>query len=106
MARSTPKPTARLQGKAGQQRRERYLRLLPLCIKCEATGAVSAAAVVDHIVPLWAGGADDYGANGQGLCNRHHDVKTACEAAMRAAGGWMAAPCACGQHLPPRGGRF
>jgi 5-methylcytosine-specific restriction protein A len=35
--------------------------------------------IVDHVEPLWKGGADDYETNGQTLCKEHHDEKTAAE---------------------------
>jgi hypothetical protein len=90
--------TERLRGRAAVDRRGRYLRLHPLCVECDKRGSVSAATAVDHTVPLWAGGADDYEVNGQSLCNADHTSKTKCEARMRAAGGWLATPCICGQH--------
>lgn len=90
--------TQRLRGRAAVDRRDRYLRLHPLCVQCSKQGRTSAASTPDHVVPLWAGGADDLDANGQPLCTEHHDEKTACEARMRAAGGWLSTPCTCGQH--------
>jgi len=91
--------TQRLRGRAAVVRRAGYLRLHPLCVECEKTGLVAAAITPDHKVPLWAGGADDLEANGQALCGEHHDAKSACEARMRAAGGWLSTPCVCGQHM-------
>jgi 5-methylcytosine-specific restriction protein A len=88
----------RLRGSAAVKRRSNYLRLHPLCTRCDREGRVSAATVPDHIVPLWAGGADNLDTNGQGLCAEHHDAKTECEARMRAAGGWLSTACICGQH--------
>ena len=79
-------PTERLRGRAAVERRARWLELHPLCCKCETEGRVTVATDVDHIVPLWAGGADDYATNGQSLCRAHHDAKTAAEAGERAAG--------------------
>jgi len=101
--RATPLPMAftedRLRGRAAVDRRSRYLRLHPLCIRCEAEGRTTTADVVDHRTPLWAGGSDDYDTNGQSLCEaRHHQAKTACEATMRAAGGWLSTRCTCGMH--------
>lgn len=93
-----PGATDRLRGRAAVERRERYLRMHPLCARCESVGLVTAATVPDHKVPLWAGGKDDLETNGQALCKDCHDAKTACEARMRAAGGWLATPCTCGQH--------
>lgn len=90
--------TQRLRGRAAVDRRARYLRLHPLCVRCEGQGLVAAAEHVDHAIPLWAGGADDYEVNGAGLCIPDHQAKSACEARMRAAGGWLSTPCACGQH--------
>jgi 5-methylcytosine-specific restriction endonuclease McrA len=90
--------TQRLRGRAAVERRERFLRSHPLCKVCTKDGLITAATVPDHTVPLWAGGADDLEANGQALCNEHHNAKTACEARMRAAGGWLSTPCTCGQH--------
>jgi hypothetical protein len=65
---------------------------------CEEEHKVTAATVPDHNVPLWAGGLDDLDKNGNSLCAEHHDAKSKCEARMRAAGGWMATACNCGQH--------
>lgn len=89
----------RLRGRAAVTRRDTYLRAHPLCTLCQADHLVEPATVPDHIVPLWAGGADDLDTNGQPLCEAHHSAKTACEAAMRAVGAWLATPCTCGQHL-------
>lgn len=95
-----PAATPRLRGRAAVDRRERFLRLRPLCVECEKRGKVSASMVPDHKKPLWAGGEDNLDRNGNALCHECHDAKTACEAAMRAAGAWMATPCTCGQHAP------
>ncbi|WP_114094487.1 HNH endonuclease [Thalassospira xiamenensis] len=60
--------------------REAFLKEHPLCCRCEAGGMVTAATVVDHIVPhkgdqklFWRR------SNWQPLCKHHHDVKTATE---------------------------
>lgn len=91
--------TERLRGRAAVERREKYLSAHPLCVECQAKeDRTTPTEVVDHRIPLWAGGADDYTTNGNALCDLHHDAKTACEARMRAAGGWLATPCTCGQH--------
>lgn len=77
--------TERLRGSAAVKRRSQWLEQHPLCKACQDEGRVTAATVVDHVVPLWKGGADDYETNGQSLCHQHHDAKTAQEAAERAA---------------------
>lgn len=93
-----PIEAERLRGRAAVKRRSDFLRYRPLCAECDREGVTRMAQVPDHKIPLWAGGADDLDKNGNPLCFTHHDAKTACEAAMRAAGGWMARPCTCGQH--------
>jgi 5-methylcytosine-specific restriction protein A len=79
--------TQRLRGRAAVERRKRWLERHPLCCMCEAEGRVTAGDVVDHRVPLWKGGADDFEANGQTLCTEHHDEKSKREAAERSSGG-------------------
>lgn len=89
LQRAKPVEVPRLRGRAAVGRRARWLEEHPLCCQCEADGRTTAATVVDHITPLWKGGADDYEANGQSLCKPHHDAKTAQEAAERAALGGL-----------------
>ena len=72
----------RLRGRAGVQRRARWLSMHPLCVHCEAVGRVSAASVVDHFVPLSKGGADD-DSNLQSLCKPCDEVKTAADLGHR-----------------------
>ena len=79
--------TERLRGRAAVNRRARWLAIHPLCVKCEEEGKTTAGHVVDHIIPIWKGGRDDYETNGQTLCNPHHDAKSKAEAAERARGG-------------------
>lgn len=75
--------TERLRGRAGQERRVRWLSLHPLCVMCEQVDSrVTAATDVDHCVPLWKGGADE-DSNLQSLCTTHHAIKTKLEAAER-----------------------
>lgn len=90
--------TQRARGTTGMKRRAGFLQSRPLCDECDREGKTTLATIADHKTPLWAGGADSLDANGNPLCTSHHDAKSACEAAMRAAGGWMAKPCSCGQH--------
>lgn len=61
-------------GAKWQRRRIAYLRAHPLCVYCKQTGKVSAATVVDHIVPhrgdktlFWKE------SNWQSLCKTCHD---------------------------------
>ena len=67
-------------GSRWQKARATFLARSPLCVECEKAGRVTAAAVVDHIVPHQG----DQGLfwdtdNWQSLCKTHHDIKTARE---------------------------
>lgn len=77
--------TPRLRGRAGVERRARWLREHPLCEHCEAANRVTAATEVDHRVPLWKGGADDE-SNFSSTCHDCHAAKTGKEATERASG--------------------
>ena len=77
--------TERTRGGKWMRARAKWLRAHPLCCMCQDEGHVTAAEEVDHITPLWAGGADD-DTNYQSLCRAHHAAKTAAEAADRAKG--------------------
>lgn len=72
--------TPRMRGRALQERRERWTRKNPLCCKCEERGIVRVWTQLDHVVPLFKGGADD-DSNLQGLCDQCHAVKTAADMA-------------------------
>lgn len=76
----------RIRGRQLQERNERLARASPLCVKCAELGIVRAVTQWDHIVPLELGGVDDE-TNLQGLCDEHHEEKTAAEARERAARG-------------------
>lgn len=78
--------TPRQSGRKWMEVRAAWLSNHPLCVGCECKGYVRPAAVVDHVIPLWEGGADDE-SNYQSLCNPCHDEKTAAEATRRAGGG-------------------
>lgn len=52
-----------------------WLMQHPLCILCQQEGRVTMATEVDHIVPLFKGGADEP-TNLQSLCAEHHRIKT------------------------------
>ena len=63
-----------------QGARMRYLRQHPLCVECEREGRIVPATKLDHVKDhkgdydlFW----DD--SNWQGLCERHHNSKTAKE---------------------------
>lgn len=67
-----------------ERARKHFLREHPLCAECEKEDRVTAATVVDHIIPhkgdralFW-----DSENNWQALCKTHHDRKTACEGAF------------------------
>jgi 5-methylcytosine-specific restriction protein A len=82
----------RIRGSALQAIRERILTRdcgLCQCARCKATGALKLATIVDHTVPLWAGGRES-DANRQSINLECHDAKSAHEARCRAAGSWVA----------------
>jgi len=66
----------RLSGRHGVNRRVRWLTEHPLCLHCEREGRVGAGVIVDHVIPLSKGGADD-DTNLQSLCREHDRIKTA-----------------------------
>lgn len=77
----------RLRGRAAMKRTDRIK--LRDRYTCQGCGRVTQELEVDHIVPLWQGGAD-VDANLQSLCagpDGCHAQKTAREAAARATGG-------------------
>lgn len=61
-----------------------HLAAEPLCRMCAAEGRVTAATLVDHIVPIEDGGAVLADANLQSLCIPCHGIKTADDLARRA----------------------
>ena len=54
-----------------------YRRRHPFCAWCLRDGYLVKADVVDHVVPLAAGGAPMDDANLQSLCHQCHAIKTA-----------------------------
>lgn len=74
------RPSARERGYGSDWRRRRaeVLRACPYCMQCGAL-----ATVVDHIIPLRAGGSSD-ASNLQPLCQTCHNKKTT----TRDGGGW------------------
>lgn len=69
----------RIRGRRGQAIRASFLARHPLCAACEKEGRVTPATIVDHVIPLAEGGADD-DTNKQGLCDPHNKQKSAAEA--------------------------
>jgi len=53
-----------------------YLGRHPVCESCEAAGRTTAGELVDHIVPLRAGGARLNARNLQTMCRPCHAQKT------------------------------
>ncbi len=75
----------RIRGTALQKIRDRILSRdcgMCQCERCKATGAVRPATIVDHIVPLWAGGSED-DSNRQAINEACHLEKSAAEARQR-----------------------
>ena len=76
----------RIRGDTLQAIRARHFTAHPLCVYCELAGRTERAQILDHRIPLWAGGRDD-DTNRQGLCHECHDAKSKREAAIRARSG-------------------
>ena len=66
--------------------RAAFLRSNPLCVACSGAGEFIAAQVVDHVVPIKAGGERFDAANLQALCVPCHNRKTATERAIKGRG--------------------
>ncbi len=71
--------TERVRGRAWMDTRQRWITAHIACNQC---GRVSLDNQLDHIVPLFEGGADDE-SNYQTLCVECHKVKTASEMQRR-----------------------
>lgn len=56
--------------------RAAHLQDEPLCRKCRESGRLTAATLVDHIIPRKAGGAEYDKSNLQSLCMPCHSAKT------------------------------
>jgi len=82
---TAPLGTPRQEGRPWRRRRAAWLHAHPLCCICEKRGRAERATEVDHIIPLWKGGADS-DSNLQSLCTPDHTAKTAREAAERGGG--------------------
>ena len=69
----------RITGRQLQRIRRQHFNEHPLCVECKKEGRVEPAVELDHITALVNGGPDfdeDEGENRQGLCERHHKLKT------------------------------
>lgn len=77
-----PGATPRTRGRKWMAMREAWLRKHPMCEDCQAEGLVVQGQEVDHVIPLWQGGAD-HESNFATRCIPHHKAKTAREAGMR-----------------------
>ena len=78
----------RIRGNSLKPIRERIFRRdrgLCQCARCKATGDAQLASIVDHVVPLWAGGKED-DSNRSSISRECHDAKSRHEAACRARG--------------------
>lgn len=67
--------TERIRGRRLQDIRSSWRMRAPLCVECEKAGRVRLWTQLDHIIPLFKGGAD-HDSNRQGLCDECHAVKT------------------------------
>jgi 5-methylcytosine-specific restriction protein A len=73
---NTARPSARARGYNHRWDKARitFLRRRPLCVMCEKQGRVTAAQVVDHIIPHKGDQALFWDtANWQPLCTPHHN---------------------------------
>lgn len=68
-------PSPRIRGRRLQAIRKHVLAASPLCVMCKASGRVTLATEVDHIVALVNGG-EDHADNRQALCDECHKAKT------------------------------
>ena len=68
-------PSPRIRGRRLQAIRKHVLAANPLCVMCKASGRVTLATEVDHIVALANGGEDNH-ENRQALCSECHAEKT------------------------------
>lgn len=59
-----------------------FRKINPLCRNCSELGLTTLADVVDHIIPITAGGSKFDNRNHQSLCLSCHGDKTAIEAAL------------------------
>lgn len=65
----------RLRGDALIARNRRLMQERPLCVECTKEGKDVGVDEWDHTIPLWKGGID-HETNIQGLCFKHHRIKS------------------------------
>ena len=69
--------------KAWRTTRNEFIRLNPMCVKCNSEDVERLADVADHIID-WQEGGDKYSHdNLQGLCHSHHNRKTGRQASAK-----------------------
>jgi 5-methylcytosine-specific restriction protein A len=76
--------TVRVRGSRWQAFRTHYMRDNPLCKHCQLNGRYTIATELDHIRPLWQGGAEFDHKNIQSLCHECHVIKSTEEQKQRA----------------------
>ena len=76
-------PSANTRTLSGRQRAAFRSEVLDRSPVCQWPGCTAPASEADHIVPIADGGARTDLANGQALCEPHHDLKTRLENAER-----------------------
>lgn len=72
----------RIRGRRWMAIRAAYFRQHPLCEACKREGITKEATFLDHVVPLYAGGKEDW-SNYQGLCKSHAFSKNGREQSAR-----------------------
>jgi hypothetical protein len=78
--------TIRFAGNSLYAIMKRFERNNPrLCAECKRQGRVRYGDELEHIVPLWQGGAEG-DSNREWICRDDHKIKTAREASMRRTG--------------------
>lgn len=76
--------TERIRGNSLVAIKRKFERANPrLCATCTRLGLVGFGDELEHITPLWQGGAES-DLNREWICKAHHQAKTALEAGQRA----------------------
>jgi 5-methylcytosine-specific restriction endonuclease McrA len=76
-----------VRGRALQRRRQQWFMQHPLCAECERNGRTTEGKILDHIIPLAEGGAENDPQNWQTLCGECSEAKTREESRRGAAQG-------------------